>query len=495
MARFPGTMLLLAVVLTLSTGRAQNPTGTQYPPGQYPPGQYPPGQYPPGQYPPGQYPPGQYPPDTVPMRLPGGIPIGVPVPQIKFPKKKDKPDEKGGAKSEDDLKMTLRAADGTLRELGEKDLFLESGGKRLLRFRLLAKTQFRDPKGETVRDSLLKPGDQLSVQVNADDPETALRVILARAGTPAERAAGAKPFDRTSAKVPEEADTHPAGSIEVAGAGETGEPAGSESDGRPKLERKEGGESKAEGPLGAGKDEDWGDPSRLYFPEVDDIVAAARSNSESYTAEMPNFLVEQVTTRYYSNSVPPQWRALDIVEAEVVCLDGSEEYRNIKLNGKATKQPIEKTGAWSTGEFVTTLQDVLSPMTAAAFTKRGESRMANRPAVVYDFAVRQPRSHWRIIAPDGKSYAPAYTGAIWIDKETKQVLRIEQRTSAMPANFPYSKAESTLDYDFVRIEAKTYLLPVRSENLACNRGSFGCARNEINFRNYRKFTADSNIKF
>ncbi len=476
MARVHRTVLLLAVGL---------PLFGQNTPGQYPPGQYPPGQSPPGQYPPGQYPPGQYP-DSGTMRLPGGIPIGLPIPQIKFPKKKDKTEEKGGPTSEHGLKMTLRAADGTLRELGEKELFLESGGKRLLRFRLLAKTLFRDPKGETVRDSLLKPGDQLSVQVNADDPETAVRVILTRAGTPAERAAGAKPFDRASAKVPEEGDTHPAGTIEVAG---TAEPSASDSDGgRPKLERKEGGEPPA-------KDGDWGDPSSLYFPEVDDIVAAARSNSESYTDGMPNFLVQQVTTRYYSNSVPAQWKALDIVEADVVCVDGAEEYRNIKLNGRATTQPIEKTGAWSTGEFVTTLQDVLSPMTAATFTKRGESRMANRAAWVYDYSVKQPRSHWRIVPPDGRAYAPAYTGAIWIDKETKRALRIEQRTSEMPATFPYSKAESTLDYDFVRIEAKTYLLPVRSENLVCKRGTFNCSRNEINFRNYRKFAADSTIKF
>ncbi len=30
------------------------------------------------------------------------------------------------------------------------------------------------------------------------------------------------------------------------------------------------------------------------------MIAAGRSNSESYTAEMPNFLVQQVTTRYYT---------------------------------------------------------------------------------------------------------------------------------------------------------------------------------------------------
>src|ERR1700737_840749 len=78
-------------------------------PGQYPPGQYPPGQYPPGQYPPGQYPPGQYPPNTYPTRLPGGIPVGLPVPEVKLPKRQ--PKEKS-----DDVKTTLASVDGTYRK-------------------------------------------------------------------------------------------------------------------------------------------------------------------------------------------------------------------------------------------------------------------------------------------------------------------------------------------------------------------------------------------
>src|SRR5947207_11197356 len=96
---------------------------SQYP-GQYPPGQYPPGQYPPGQYPPGQYPPGQYPPNTYPGRLPGGIPVGIPVPEIKLPKKGEKPSKSGGPERE--VKMKLASVDGSLRKLGEKDLFLQS---------------------------------------------------------------------------------------------------------------------------------------------------------------------------------------------------------------------------------------------------------------------------------------------------------------------------------------------------------------------------------
>ena len=103
-------------------------------------------------------------------------------------------------------------------------------------------------------------------------------------------------------------------------------------------------------------------------------------------------------------------------------------------------------------------------------------------------------SHWTIVAQDGRRYSPAYKGTVWIDKETRRVLRIEQQASGMPGNFPYDKAESTLEYGYVMIDGKNYLLPINSENLACMRGR-SCSRNTIDFKNYRKFNADSKISF
>jgi len=228
---------------------------------------------------------------------------------------------------------------------------------------------------------------------------------------------------------------------------------------------------------------------------VDDVIADARAAADSFTGELPNFLVQQATTRYYSNAVPARWMATDVVTAEVRCVDGKEEYSNILVNGRPTSRPIEKTGAWSTGEFVVTLQDIFSPYTAAAFVRHGEDTIAGRAAYVYDFTVRQAGSHWVLVGPDGRHEAPPYTGRLWIDKERHRVLRMEQRTSVITSVLPYDKAESTLDYGFVTIDGKSYLLPVHSENLACMRGRADCTRNEIAFQNYRKFTAESNVTF
>lgn len=467
---------------------AQYPPG-QYPPGQYPPGQYPPGQYPPGQYPPGQYPPGQYPPgqypNTYPTRLPGGIPVNLPVPTVGLPKKS--PKEKGGA--EGDSKIALAPIDGTLRKLGEKDLFLQTSGKTVLRFRLLAKTQFRDKQNEPVRDSLLHPGDQLSVLVNPDDPETAVRIVFVREGSAAEKKGAEKPVDE--ARAPEAKDL-PKTRITLAQESAAPESA-------PPVE------STTAPPAEPARSDSPGEPSvappvapsstepRLNTDAA--MLSDARAAASAYTAGLPNFLAEQATTRYFTNSWPASWQQIDVVTATVAYSNGKEEYRDIKVNDSPTNVPPERSGSWSTGEFATTLQDVLSPATSASFKRRGDDRIAGHPAIAFDYTVEQAHSHWTLVAPDGRRYNPAYQGAVWIDRDTRRVLRIEQRTTAMPPDFPLSKAESTIEYGFVRIEQGTYLLPTLSDNLGCFTGSGSCSKNSIQFRNYRKFTTDSSVTF
>ena len=74
-----------------------------------------------------------------------------------------------------------------------------------------------------------------------------------------------------------------------------------------------------------------------------------------------------------------------------------------------------------------------------------------------------------------------------------RVLRIEMQARSIPEEFPLNTVEWVVDYEFVRIGTQQFLLPVHAENLSCWRGSFTCARNTINFRNYRKFTSESQI--
>ena len=238
-------------------------------------------------------------------------------------------------------------------------------------------------------------------------------------------------------------------------------------------------------------------PAPSGIPSTDDaIIDQTREEAFAFTESLPNYIVKQYTTRYQSDSASrgrTSWQALDIVTADVVAENGKETYKNLMVNGKPSKS-AEQTGSWSEGEFASTLQAILSPASDALFTNRRSTTIVNRAAYRYDYSIEQPRSSWQVEA-GGSRYRPAYGGAIWIDKETSRVLRIEMSAHSIPRDFPLDQVESTVDYDFVLIGDHKYLLPTHSEALSCERGTSACSRNVIDFRNYKKYGADTNITF
>ena len=229
---------------------------------------------------------------------------------------------------------------------------------------------------------------------------------------------------------------------------------------------------------------------------VDPIIEQARDEAFSFSETLPNYVVKQITSRYQSAIASrggTSWQPLDIVTSDLVYEEGKERYTNVMVNGHATKS-IEQTGSWSEGEFASMLQAVLSPNTNADFRNQHTTTIVNRPAYRYDYTVEQPRSTWTLHA-DGQTFLPGYTGAIWIDKETSRVLRIELAARNLPRNFPVDTAESSIDYDFVSIGTQKVLLPAHSDSLSCTRGTSDCSKNVTDFRNYRKYGADTNITF
>jgi hypothetical protein len=231
--------------------------------------------------------------------------------------------------------------------------------------------------------------------------------------------------------------------------------------------------------------------------DEDPFIEQARDAAFAFSETLPNYVVKQYTTRYATGGGRggrTSWQVLDNVTADVVEEDGEEKYKNVLINGKPPLRSAEKTGTWSKGEFSSLLKDLFSPVTNADFHGKRAATIVNRPAWRYEFTVQQPNSHWHVEV-DAGAYMPGYSGSVWIDKENYRVLRIEMAAEGMPGSFPLDQVEWAVDYDYVAIGEGRFLLPVHSETLSCERGTNLCSRNVIDFRNYRKFTADSSITF
>ena len=188
-------------------------------------------------------------------------------------------------------------------------------------------------------------------------------------------------------------------------------------------------------PTGPTADDSRAGVGGLRMPQSGDpVIDMARDEAFSFSETLPNYVVKQFTTRFQTEptrSRSTSWRALDTVTADVVYQDGKESYKNILVNGRTPREAPEKSGSWSSGEFASTLQDIMSPYTNADFHGKRSTTIVNRPAYRYDFSVEQTNSHWRV-ETSGQAYQPEYTGTVWIDKENYRVLRIELSARNMP---------------------------------------------------------------
>jgi hypothetical protein len=234
--------------------------------------------------------------------------------------------------------------------------------------------------------------------------------------------------------------------------------------------------------------------------EQDRILAEARRYALEYTQRLPDFLCLQITRRYIDPSgLEMDWLKYDEVKSRVSYVEGHENYELVSVNNQVTERSFEDLGgATSTGEFGSLLRELYEEKTAAVFSWARHSLLRGRPVYVFAFQVPRSRSQWRLTYTTGRE-APsdqivtAYGGLVYIDKETERTLRIKMDAVDVPATFPIQQASTRLDYDYIAISNKPHLLPLKAE--VRMRAGRELNRNDVEFRLYRKFSADATISF
>jgi hypothetical protein len=225
------------------------------------------------------------------------------------------------------------------------------------------------------------------------------------------------------------------------------------------------------------------------------LINRTREWAETFTNGLPNYICQQSTTRYMRESKSSGWQVQDVVTAKVVYEDGKEDYREITVGGKRTnKSMLDLGGSTSTGEFASTLQSLFSGASQAQFKFYRSTTLRDSSAAIYDFKVALPNSNWTT-KTGGQTLRPAYSGSIWIDRSTAQVRRIEMQADNIPKDFPLDSLQWAVNYDNVPLGTRSFLLPVHAENIACWRGSPMCTKNEVDFRDYHKYSGESTITF
>lgn len=419
---------------------------------------------------------GQYPPGSYPGQYPGRYPSGSPNGGSPIPRRSKR------TTSSDAPTGHTEVASGVVRKVDADSFELEAEDTRFLII------QFSDtvPKPADFR-----VGEGLDVTANVDQDGMFHLVSMT-------------PNKDIAAKI-NEADS--LGPDAVAEEGRTGPPptilvrpdsTDSSDDGPPKLKR---GKPAERASTSIPDDDDRPAPVRPRAPVAPAnphmaLIEKAREVAATFLEGLPNYVCQEQTTRYVSETRQPSWNVVDVVAADLVYDDHQESYRNLQINGRPTKKSPEDSGAWSTGEFGTILANLFAPQSAADFKFVQDDTIEHRPASIFDFKVQRVRSNWKIWVP-GQYVLPSYKGSVWIDKETGQVLRIEMQAKEIPEEFPEITVETAVDYDTITLgnAENKFLMPVHAEALSCWRNSNECQRNAIEFRNYHKFEGESIIKF
>lgn len=224
------------------------------------------------------------------------------------------------------------------------------------------------------------------------------------------------------------------------------------------------------------------------------VIEEAREVALNYTKRLPDFICTQVTQRYVDPSGLEMFHMVDRVIERLSYFEQKENYKLISVNGNLTEMDRDKLGgATSSGEFGSMLREIFEPSTQAEFHWERWAKLRGNLVHVYSYRVNQSRSKWHVSWQRQLEIVPGYKGLIYVDKTTPIVLRVTLEAENMPASFPIQVATTMLDYDFTSISNNQFLLPLRSE-MQMREGKI-LVKNEVQFRNYRKFGAESSITF
>jgi VWFA-related protein len=241
------------------------------------------------------------------------------------------------------------------------------------------------------------------------------------------------------------------------------------------------------------RDEYLGADSCAWLPKTVPHADALRRVCEHAVTQpekMPNFICEQETSRYTGHQRVPT----DLITATIRYVDGKESFSNLQRNGRPLPGAWWNTaGLWSSGQFEGNLRAIFHPDNHAAFSFSGEHAMGAHAAWVFTYRVaRQYEPLWELRSEDQLA-APPYSGELWVEENTGDVLRFRSTATDIPASFPIRSAEILTDYDSVGFpDGTSFLLPVKS-TVATRHRQEELTRNVVEFHGCHKFRATARL--
>lgn len=230
------------------------------------------------------------------------------------------------------------------------------------------------------------------------------------------------------------------------------------------------------------------------------ILDQMKQYALSYTQNLPNFICVEVMRRYVDPNAGDHYRSIGNILAKVSYNQGRENYKVYSVNGQYQDISLEQAaatgGAVSNGEFGSMMREVFEDKSSAEFGWDHWATLRGRRMAVFNYFIDSGHSNYSIEYGAGASQQriiTAYKGTIYADENTGEIARIKFIAVDIPRSFPVSAVTEILDYDLVTISGQQYVCPLVAKlYMTAGRDK---TKNEIEFRDYRKFGTEFDIQY
>jgi len=232
------------------------------------------------------------------------------------------------------------------------------------------------------------------------------------------------------------------------------------------------------------------------------ILEDTREWALNYVKSLPDFLCMEVTRRsvdpHFEIGSEGSWSPSDRLIEKLTYFDHKENYELLQHNDTAL---IGKTwesvgGSISRGEWATVLAEIFEPSTNTDFHWQRWGTLRGHLTDVYQYTVQQEYSQETIgygDPPNNQKITAGFHGLLYVQNSPKNVILRLTVIPDIPPSFPVQDVDQTVDYDYQDISGEKFLLPLHSQ--VKMRNGHIADMNEIEWRQYRKYSADTSITF
>jgi VWFA-related protein len=227
--------------------------------------------------------------------------------------------------------------------------------------------------------------------------------------------------------------------------------------------------------------------------EAGNKIEQARKRALDYAAGLPNFFCVETTNRSTDSSGKGDWKHQDSFSQVLTYRDRTESRRMVEFNGHPSQTEPDGTKSMvSHGEFGGILNAIFDPSAHATFVWKESGVIAGEHVDIFEYQVSAKDSSFSLTGDNNWQYLTAFHGVVSIDSSTLGVRQLTLVAEGLPKDFSIHASAIRVDYDYIAINGHDYLLPTRA-TIALRRRKHESVLNEIQFRDYKRFSARSRM--